>query len=168
MELFQITALFYPLTLQDSNTNNQEIQGIIEPSPIQYSFDTLGWKIVGVLLILLIAWLSFKAYKRYQKSAYKRNAIDFLSNLEKKPNDLSFEIISQELKKVALISYGREAVASLHGVLWLTFLQEKGKNTPFLNFKDDIESVMYSDNNLDNTKTLEIVKISKKWIKTHA
>ena len=165
MSLFLNT--YYLSGLQESQ-QSEDIQGIIEPSPVPFTFDTLGWKIVGVILLLILIRIAYKAYQRYQKNAYKREAIDLISSLEKNAEDAPFETVSTALKKVALISYGRETVAALYGLSWLAFLQEKGKNTPFMNYKDDLLDVIYSKKTLDKTKTEELLQLSKKWIKTHA
>ena len=165
MSLFLNT--YYLSTLQEPQ-QSEDIQGIIEPSPVPFTFDTLGWKIVGLILLLILIRIAYKAYQRYQKNAYKREAIDLISSLEKNAEDVPFETVSTALKKVALISYGRETVAALYGLSWLAFLQEKGKNTPFMNYKDDLPDVIYSKKTLEKTKTEELLKLSKKWIKTHA
>lgn len=158
--------IFNLSTIQE--TQSEDIQGIIEPSPVPFTFDTLGWKIVGVVLLLILIRIALKLYRRYQKNAYKREAIDLISSLEKSSEHVPFETVSAALKKVALISYGREAVAALSGLSWLAFLQEKGKNTPFMNYKDDVLDVIYSKKTLDKTKTEALLQLSKKWIKTHA
>ena len=165
MSLFLNT--YYLSTLQEPQ-QSEDIQGIIEPSPVPFTFDTLGWKIVGLILLLILIRIAYKAYQRYQKNAYKRDAIKLISSLEKNTENVPFETVSTALKKVALISYGRETVAALYGLSWLAFLQEKGKNTPFMNYKDDLPDVIYSKKTLEKTKTEELLKLSKKWIKTHA
>lgn len=162
--------------LQDENAvediAESQIGPIIEPEPIAFSFNTLGWKIVGVLLLCLLAFVIYKLYKKYQKNAYKREAIKVLTELESQVNSQKSssiaEQISAQLKRVAIISFGREEVAALSGTPWLAFLQEKGKHTPFLKFEDDMNNVIYSEKEMDSIKINEMLKLSIKWIKSHA
>lgn len=167
MSSFSSIIHYASIAIQESNRKN-EILGIIEPEAIPYSFATLGWKIVGIILLFFLTYLIYKAYLRYQKNAYKREAIELLLSLEKNKEIISFETISTTLKKVALISYGRDTVAALYGLNWLTFLQEKGKNTPFMKFKDQLIDVIYSNKTLDKSTSDKLLELSKKWIKTHA
>lgn len=166
---------YVPSRLQQSE--NIEDSGktdmvIFEPDPISFTFDTLGWKIVGVLCLILIIYGAYKWYLHYQKNAYKRNAIAVLNalnnNIGSKNNVAIVEKISVELKKVAIISFGRNQVAPLSGTSWLSFLQEKGKHTPFLQFDDEVHNVIYNRKEIDSKKLTEMLQISIKWIKTHA
>ena len=63
--------------------------------------------------LLCAAWW---VYQRRKASAYRRAGIILLEQSQ------SLRELSAVLKRVAMVSYGREAVASLYGAEWVEFL----------------------------------------------
>ena len=56
-------------------TLKQDVMGgILEPEPLPFSFDTLGWKILGALILIGLCIILIRQIKRYQKNTYRREA----------------------------------------------------------------------------------------------
>jgi len=116
--------------LADPGFGNYMLNGLQEitlPEPPSYRPQTLGWKILVVIgLILLVLW-SIQRYQIWHRNRYRRAALKQLKELEQHSQDLSnrVEVLKELpvlLKRTALAAYPREQVASLHGNEWLTFL----------------------------------------------
>jgi hypothetical protein len=144
---------------------------LIEPDPVRFSFDAPGWYVLAVILIISFVIFFIRWMKRYRKNAYRRAALRRIAELTS-ASTASTEIILNELmillKRVALQTYGRQKVASLSGEEWFSYLESKGKNTPFVEFEEPVTAAIYEGEKLENKTIDELVQLSKKWIKTHA
>mgnify|MGYP001589818686 CR=1 FL=1 len=108
-----------------------------------------------VFLLVLVSWLvlclGFTFYQRYKANAYRRAGIALLENVQ------SMRELSVLLKRVALVSFDRESVASLYGEQWVKFLQQSCGGVQ-LN-----ELVTPEDSELSNG----LRRQAKRWIKEH-
>jgi Domain of unknown function (DUF4381) len=85
------------------------------------------WILIAALaaIVVLHAWW---AWQRFRANAYRRAAVRELKLLAASPESQDAQLllgVSAVLKRVALISYGRERVASLSGVAWATFIAQQ-------------------------------------------
>jgi len=154
---------------------NEEIQlnPIIDADPVQFTMDTIGWKILCILLLSALTVMIYNYYLHFKKNAYRRVAILKINELSlDNKNSISF-IISQimfELKQTALQSYGRKAVAALEGEKWLQFLDNTIKKSNFCQYQDIIASAIYKDEykKSGSFNLNEFTDMSINWIKKHA
>ena len=141
---------------------------LIEPSPIQFSFDTPGWYFTGVAFIFLVVIFSVKWVIRYRKNAYRRQAIKILdSNKIDEESDGVVHIL-ETLKLVAITTYGRDEVANLSGKDWFKFLDSSSIKTSFTEFEKPVLSALYKDETIDKAIFQKLLSTSKNWILTHA
>ena len=154
---------------------NQEIQlnPIIDADPVQFTIDTIGWKIVFILVIATLVVLIYKYYLRYKKNEYRRVAISKIRELSlDKKNSMSIIIskIMFELKQTALQSYDRKKVAALEGERWLQFLDKTLKQPTFSKYHEIIVNAVYKDEYKqdDSFNLTYFADMSIKWIKNHA
>ena len=160
---------------EPTNTPNETIElgALLEASPVSFSFDTIGWKILFGIIVLLTIVLLYKYYKYYKKNVYRREAVRKINQIAEMHQSNHVSLILEimfQLKQTALQTYSRAEVASLKGVEWLRFLDEKGKTTNFLKDENSITQALY-DNQLDEGHQFNgntFVKSSIKWINTHA
>ncbi len=160
---------------EPANISNKtvELGALLEASPVPFSMDTMGWKILFGILVLLTLGLVYRYYKFYKKNAYRRTAVFNIKQLAKAHHNNDVSLILEtmfQLKQTALQTYNRTEVASLKGLEWLRFLDEKGKTTHFS--KDEIIITQALYNNQFDAKSQfsssAFVQSSIKWIKTHA
>jgi hypothetical protein len=160
---------------EPANISNQtvELGALLEASPVPFSMDTMGWKILFVILLLLTLGLVYRYYKFYKKNAYRRTAVFNIKQIAKTHHNNDVSLISEimfQLKQTALQTYNRTEVASLRGLEWLRFLDKKGKTTHFSKDEIIITQALYN-NQLDAKSQFRsnvFVQSSIKWIKTHA
>ncbi|GGZ91717.1 DUF4381 domain-containing protein [Algibacter mikhailovii] len=152
---------------------NIELSPIITPDPIPFTMDTIGWKILFIVLACLILFIAYTYYKKYKQNAYRRTAISNIQKLmHSKENTISTNIVQIMflLKQTALQTYSRKQVASLEGENWLNFLDSKLNQAVFIKYKTSIASAVYKGEytNSDSFKMDEFASNSIKWIKHHA
>ena len=160
---------------ESANISNEpvELGALLEASPVLFSFDTIGWKILFGMIILFIIGMLYRYYKTYKKNAYRREAVHNILKLAEEHQSSHVSLISEimfQLKQTALQTYSRAEVASLKGEEWLRFLDKKGKTTHFLKEGNIIAQALYN-NQLDKKQEFRanaFVKSSIKWINTHA
>ncbi len=154
---------------------NEDIQlnPIIDADPVQFTMDTIGWKILFVLLLTVLVVMIYKYYLHFKKNEYRRVAILKIKELSKDNKSSVSVLISQimfELKQTALQSYGRKTVAALEGEKWLQFLDKTLKQSTFTKHRDIIVSAIYKDEfkKNDSFSLNDFADMSINWIKKHA
>jgi hypothetical protein len=154
-------------------TENIQLSPLMEPGPVAFSMDTIGWKILFVLLLIIIMYSVYKFYLHYKHNKYRRTAVAKIIEISQLPDNELPSIITQimfQIKQTALQTYGREKVAALQGDQWLQFLEETANGVRFLVYKEGIMNSVYkgeisSEVVFDKN---DFVKNSIKWIKSHA
>ncbi|MDG3583878.1 MULTISPECIES: DUF4381 domain-containing protein [Galbibacter] len=135
---------------------------LYEPERVPFTFETIGWKVLAIVLVVLACLIAYYLIKRYYKNAYRREAI---TKLNQAGSVLDILVI---VKVVAMQTFGRETVGPLYGREWLEFLDDAVDEPLFAPYKEDIEEVTYRSNTLA-PETRELILLnSKKWIRTHA
>lgn len=135
-----------------------------EPPEVAFSFETVGWKVLGVLLLLSILVFIVLKLRQYLKNKYRREAIQQIENTK----SISLNEVLRILKITAIQAYGRQSIAVLYGSEWLKFLEKTGKDIQMLKFEPSISKSIYQDEPPTDDTIQEIIHNSKKWIKTHA
>ena len=151
---------------------NIDLGPMYEPDAVRFSFEAPGWYVLGVILLLVATFLFFSWLKRYRKNGYRREALKTITRIEQnfqnqnEVNQLNDTLVL--LKLVAMETFGRQQVAQLYGDDWLEFLELKGKNTPFTDYKQHIASTLYEPIAVGLKETKALMELSKQWISTHA
>ncbi|SFU02247.1 protein of unknown function [Algoriphagus locisalis] len=149
-----------------ANPANLDLGQIYEPPPVSFTFETVGWAILGGLLMMGVLVILFFAIRKYLRNRYRREALEALAKLETDQN--SFPQVLVILKRVAMQVFGREKVGTLYGSSWLSFLDKTGKQVALLKYEKQIEALIYQDKIPDDAARREILVQAQKWIKTHA
>jgi len=154
-------------------TENIQLSPLMEPIPVEFSMDTIGWKILFALVLISLLYFVYKFYLHYKRDKYRREAVAKIQEINQLSDYEMPSIITQimfQLKKTAMLTFGKKEVASLEGSEWLQFLEKTAKGVRFADYKDVIHSSVYkseisSEVNFDKN---DFVKNSMKWIKKHA
>lgn len=111
------------------------LRDLAAPAPVSYTPQTAGWYVIGVLLLALIAWAVALVARHRRANRYRREALDELTAIERRlPGGVTAPLVVEIdtlAKRVALVAFGREAVAALAGSEWLTFLDRTSRSTAF-------------------------------------
>ena len=100
----------------------QQLAPLRTPDPIGFwPLAPVWWVVVG-LLVIALGFLCFQWLKRYQRNAYRREALKWLSELQEANSDV--HTLSGALKATALNAYEATSVASLSDESWRNFLRD--------------------------------------------
>jgi len=150
-----------------------ELSPVLEPSPVVFTMDTIGWKILFILLLMFLCFGIYRYYRYYKSNAYRRYAVSEIKKISTDNLESIDALIVQvmfQLKQTALQTYNRKTVASLEGQEWLNFLDEKGKTKTFSGYHDVISKAVYKNkfSNEPNFNQDDFIKMSINWINNHA
>jgi hypothetical protein len=150
------------------NTNPlAQLKDIHLPAPVGWWPLAPGWyMLLGLILILTIV-VVYQIYKWHRNALAKKKALLLLNEYQKQYEQnqngvLTSALISELLRRVALVYYPRELVASMEGEQWLKFLNETSKKTDFNSVK---ELLLYAPFKSGETTDLKpLFHVAKLWI----
>lgn len=91
------------------------------PQAVSMMPHTVGWAVLGALLLALVLWRGWRSLRVYRANAYRRAALSELEAAGDNPAKLA-----EILRRAALVAYGRRNVAGLQGSAWIAFLERTG------------------------------------------
>ncbi|MBN7813229.1 DUF4381 domain-containing protein [Algoriphagus sp. H41] len=141
-----------------------EVGKLYEPEPVRFSFETVGWPILGGLLVLGLLVAAFFWYRSYARNRYRREALRHLEGIKA---DQAVEVFVV-LKRTAIHAFGREKVSPLSGSEWLKFLEATGKNVRLLAQDVHIQSAIYRSQPMPAEAYSLVLSNAKQWVRTHA
>ncbi|WP_404309594.1 DUF4381 domain-containing protein [Neorhodopirellula lusitana] len=142
------------------------LEDIVEPPPVPWWPPALGWYFVFAIVGLWTVWLAVNLWLRWQGNAYRRQGL-----LELKTVDQGdFAGLSTLLKRVALVAYSRDRVASLVGAEWTQFLTRTCRGTDFGSEPAcRIGTASFEPDNAacDEAEWNRVTELTATWIREH-
>ena len=154
--------------MPDPSQDLAQLRDIHLPNPVGWWPLAVGWYLLATLACVAMMGLVFFTYRHYKNNRFKRKALDLLDSYQRaylnQPNSqLSCAQLSELLKRVALVYYPREQVASLQGQAWLDFLNQTSSGEDFNQIRDLLlESPYQLPKECD---VGPLFKAAKTWIK---
>lgn len=153
----------------DSNSPDllAQLRDIHLPAPIGFWPFAPGVYVLGVLFILLLLGSIFLLMRYIRAGHNKRQALRVLKSyhqdyLKNANSQTSAAQISELLKRVALVYYPREQVASLQGDAWIDFLNQTARQVDFTKVRPLlIECPFQPPQSID---LLPLFDVAKRWI----
>jgi len=142
------------------------------PEPVSYWPQTWGWAALGLLLTVAAAWLATRAWRRWHRNRYRREALSELARLEAAAasDPLAARGLPALLKRAALAAQPSGAAAPLAGDAWAAWLARCGPPLP-----DDgarlLETLAYAPDAsvraLDPSDLRRLLAASRQWMERH-
>ena len=141
------------------------LHALVEPAPVPWVPQTIGWLVVTIWLVAVIAIIALRAVSRWRSNRYRRAA---LAELRRISADPSHPLLAQEvaalLKRTALAVFPRSDVASLYGTDWASFLARTAAHDPVVTKSAD---AMASAAYRPDTDGAQLLEPARRWIKVH-
>lgn len=137
----------------------ENLQDVVEPSPVGWWPPAPGWWILGTAVLLVVLVLVIRAVLHWRSNAYRRAA---LRELQQAGDVASVAAI---LKRTAMSAAGRPQVASLSGPAWIAWLRD----TSNLRLTDPVivslTDGVFADRDVVRLDALK--EFAAEWIRTH-
>jgi hypothetical protein len=160
-----------------SQTGLDALHDVVAPPPVSWMPQTPAWYVLGALLLVALAWLAWRWWRRRQANRYRSAALVELAAIGAAFTDPQRRLeelqrIQEVLKRAALVAYPRQTVASLTGEEWLRFLdagyggqgftQGPGRLLPEIAYgpTEPLQALSEIDRS-------ELLALAKKWVKHH-
>lgn len=162
--------------IENTNTfGNYLVHGIDEiilPEAVGWFPLAPGWKVLGLIVLLLMLFQAIRLVKIWWRNRYRREALRQLSDRGKgKKLQEVVALLPHFLKITALHAYPRREVASLSGEDWLRFLDSHYSGPSFLDGAGrNLLLVAYLPEEqwkLDKEQSETLLSMSRQWIATH-
>jgi len=160
-----------PNSLDPSQTDSLQLQtaqleALYEPPSVPFTFETVGWEIVGLLLVLILVVAAAFWVRRYIRNRYRREALKQLKQYQ--AGSWQVEQVYLVLKQSAIHAYGRTTAGKLYGSDWLKFLEDSGKDVQLLKYEPELSAAIYRNQSLSSETARNFLENAKTWIITHA
>lgn len=145
-----------------------QLKDIHLPLPVGWWPLAPGWYLLMLFLFCFLVFLCFRGYRYYLNTQAKRQALVLLDSYclqynKDKNAPLMSARISELLKRVALVYFPRQQVASIHGQAWINFLNKTSKGIDFELVKSLLLDSPYNASKRCDLNPL--IKRAKLWIK---
>jgi hypothetical protein len=157
------------------SSNNPLLETLIdptEPALIDMFPQTIGWKIVAVVAMVLLILAVYKTIKHWRANAYRREAIEQVTRLEQRVAEQSLtkeaRVLNRLTKQCASITYGNAIAASLEGENWYQLLTLNDKTPLDKDLFGVWQSALYRPNGSITVQQFnQLTQWVKRWIAQH-
>jgi hypothetical protein len=154
----------------------QNLNDIVIPASVDWWPLATGWYVVIGVLMIILAWVSYRSLRRWFDNRYRRAALHELQLLAQgiqndANHDANLRQIPVLLKRTALSAYPRDRVASLSGKDWHDFLNSTLKTPVFSESTTAVlDELSYTSGDLSSVDVQaeeDLLGASKKWLQYH-
>lgn len=139
----------------------EKLHDFQQPAPVSWMPHTTAWYVLFAVVAALMVWAAIRMARTWRRDLYRRAA---LAELEVTPP----AGLSALLKRTALAAWPREAVASLSGGDWLSFLDASAKERRFATAPGNrIEEIAVSGEHVALDEEQKLRELAAQWIRRH-
>jgi hypothetical protein len=135
------------------------LHDIVEPAVVPWWPPGPGWFIVFGLAGMLLAIAAWRLIRHHLRNRYRREALKELDGMNQVAD------VATLVKRVALLAWPREQVASLTGPDWLAFLDASGRTTDFTNGPGRI--LAHAAYHRPAPPSDALMELARRWIRHH-
>jgi hypothetical protein len=139
------------------------------PEPVSWWPQTAGWAVLAVVLLILMAWAGYKAWRRVQRNAYRRDGLARLEAMKKDGSALGE--LPLLLRQSALQAAPRKDVAGLRGTDWINWLNASAGRPLFgeddASLLDELAYAKESDGAGNDVSVQHVLEASREWMRSH-
>ncbi|SEW43647.1 DUF4381 domain-containing protein [Chitinophaga arvensicola] len=153
----------------------QQFGELIEPSPVPFSFNTPGWYVTGVLLLLALLWGVWRYMRYRRRNRYRQEALRWLGErmvVLHAQQEFMQQLYEADMlmKQIAMQLYGREKVAPLRGGEWIRFLNQQTRRRDDFSTDDGLlltDTMYRKPHAVSAAETDRFISKTSNWIRFH-
>lgn len=124
-----------------------------------------GWWLLAITLTVISLFTARYLIHTWRQRQQRRGILEELDNINaRSPAEVATHV-STLLRRVALMRFERNEVASLSGEAWLSFLDRTGGNGAFSNGVGNVlATAPYAAHGIDDADSKALVLLARNWI----
>lgn len=144
---------------------------IIAPEPAPFEPRTVGWYLLGGLVLIGLGFSLLRLVRSYRRNQYRRLSLRELRALSaqmSRDRMATLPKLPLLLKRVALAVYPRERVAKLSGEPWFAFLEEQAPGAISPAGKDALLQILRGTlGDVPASVDHELFESIRRWVRRH-
>jgi Domain of unknown function (DUF4381) len=122
---------------------------------------TIGWYVLLGLLVALVLFLAFRHLRSWIRNRYRREAL-------REIEAAAVVQLSEILKRVAMVTWSRNRVASLTGSDWTKFLADSSGLSDFHSAPGErIETIALANGPVTPQEQKQLRQLASEWVRRH-
>ncbi|OEE86357.1 DUF4381 domain-containing protein [Vibrio crassostreae] len=153
----------------------RELHDVAIPDIVSWAPQTNGWKILGVILLLVAIYLAYRLALRWWNNRYRKEALQELMVLDardKNSTERTFKVLKVVLRYLDSSNaklFGQAYVNRLNAYLPVSANTSENSNAFFADEVSELwmQSLIDSNVRLSFEQRLEVIQTAMMWLKLH-
>ncbi|MFA0049306.1 DUF4381 domain-containing protein [Vibrio sp. 10N.261.51.F11] len=153
----------------------RELHDVAIPDIVSWAPQTIGWKILGVILLLVAIYLAYRLALRWWNNRYRKEALQELMVLDardKNSTERTFKVLKVVLRYLDSSNaklFGQAYVNRLNAYLPVSANTSENSNAFFADEVSELWMLSLIDSNvrLSFEQRLEVIQTAMMWLKLH-
>ncbi|MEZ8687085.1 DUF4381 domain-containing protein [Vibrio splendidus] len=153
----------------------RELHDVAIPDSVNWAPQTIGWKIVGVILLLVAIYLAYRLALRWWNNRYRKEALQELMVLDardKNSTERTFKVLKVVLRYLDSSNaklFGKAYVNRLNAYLPVSANTSENSNAFFADEISELwmQSLIDPNVRLSFEQRLEVIQTAMMWLKLH-
>ncbi|MFA0547040.1 DUF4381 domain-containing protein [Vibrio splendidus] len=153
----------------------RELHDVAIPDSVSWAPQTIGWKILGVILLLVAIYLAYRLAQKWWNNRYRKEALQELVLLDardKNSTERTFKVLKVVLRYLDSSNaklFGKAYVNRLNGYLPVSANTSENSNAFFADEVSELwmQSLIDPNVRLSFEQRLEVIQTAMMWLKLH-
>ena len=153
----------------------RELHDVTIPDSVSWAPQTIGWKILGVILLLVAIYLAYRLAQKWWNNRYRKEALQELMILDardKNSTERTFKVLKVVLRYLDSSNaklFGQAYVNRLNAYLPVSANTSENSNAFFADEISELwmQSLIDPNVRLSFEQRLEVIQTAMMWLKLH-
>ncbi|EAP96002.1 DUF4381 domain-containing protein [Vibrio splendidus] len=153
----------------------RELHDVAIPDSVSWAPQTIGWKILGVILLLVAIYLAYRLTQKWWNNRYRKEALQELMILDardKNSTERTFKVLKVVLRYLDSSNaklFGKAYVNRLNTYLPVSANTSENSNAFFADEVSELwmQSLIDPNVRLSFEQRLEVIQTAMMWLKIH-
>lgn len=153
----------------------RELHDVAIPDSVSWAPQTIGWKILGVILLLVTIYLAYRLAQKWWNNRYRKEALQELMILDardKNSTERTFKVLKVVLRYLDSSNaklFGQAYVNRLNAYLPVSANTSENSNAFFADEISELwmQSLIDPNVRLSFEQRLEVIQTAMMWLKLH-
>lgn len=153
----------------------RELHDVAIPDCVSWAPQTIGWKILGVILLLVAIYLAYRLAQKWWNNRYRKEALQELMVLDardKNSTERTFKVLKVVLRYLDSSNaklFGQAYVNRLNAYLPVSANTSENSNAFFADEVSELwmQSLIDPNVRLSFEQRLEVIQTAMMWLKLH-